>query len=43
LSYVERMLFSGAPSATGGAMRPDLTVPGHGMTLAPDADQFRVA
>ncbi len=40
---IERMLFSGAPSATGGAMRPDLTVPGHGMTLAPDADQFRVA
>ncbi|KAE8764836.1 enolase C-terminal domain-like protein [Georgenia thermotolerans] len=38
---IEHLLLDGAPDATGGAMVPDLTVPGHGITLAPAAEQYR--
>jgi len=40
---IERMLFDGAPGAKGGAMHPDLSTPGHGMTLRSDADKYRQA
>ncbi|HYJ74389.1 MAG TPA: hypothetical protein VEV65_02270 [Kineosporiaceae bacterium] len=39
---IERMLFEGAPSATGGAMHADLAAPGHGTTLRPGAEDYLV-
>lgn len=40
---IESTLFDGAVDAKGGAMRPDLTVPGHGLTFkAADAQPYRV-
>ena len=38
---LERLLFDGTPSATGGRVVPDLSVAGHGMTLRQDADRYR--
>ncbi len=39
---IEQMLFDGAPSATGGAMDPDLSRPGLGMELkSADAERYR--
>jgi L-alanine-DL-glutamate epimerase-like enolase superfamily enzyme len=38
---IEHMLMDGAPDAKGGAMVPDLETPGHGITLASAADQYR--
>jgi L-alanine-DL-glutamate epimerase-like enolase superfamily enzyme len=41
---IERMLFDGAPVARDGAIRPDLTRPGHGLAFKyKDAERFRVA
>ncbi len=40
---IEAMLFDGAPKAEAGAIRPDLTRPGHGLEFkAKDAERFRV-
>jgi L-alanine-DL-glutamate epimerase-like enolase superfamily enzyme len=40
---IEHMLFDGALSPTDGALVPDLSAPGHGLTLrGADAEQFRV-
>ena len=40
---IEQMLFDGAPTAKGGAIRPDLDRPGHGLEFkARDAERFRV-
>jgi L-alanine-DL-glutamate epimerase-like enolase superfamily enzyme len=40
---VERMLFDGVVEPTGGTLRPDLSVPGHGLELRrADAEHFRV-
>jgi L-alanine-DL-glutamate epimerase-like enolase superfamily enzyme len=38
---IEHLLMDGAPDAKGGAMVPDLSVPGHGVTLAPSAERYR--
>jgi L-alanine-DL-glutamate epimerase-like enolase superfamily enzyme len=38
---IEQLLLDGAPSARGGVMHPDLTVPGHGVTLAKRAEDHR--
>ena len=38
---IERLLLDGTPDAKGGAMVPDLGVPGHGIRLAGAADQYR--
>ncbi|NJC71218.1 mandelate racemase [Planosporangium thailandense] len=41
---IESMLFDGAPVPTGGALRPDLSVPGNGLTFRQaDAEPYRVA
>jgi L-alanine-DL-glutamate epimerase-like enolase superfamily enzyme len=41
---IESMLFDGTLSPVGGALKPDLDSPGHGMTFKDlDAEQFRVA
>ena len=40
---IEHLLLDGAPDAKGGAMVPDLSVPGHGITLAPSAERYRTA
>ena len=41
---IERMLFDGAPVARDGAIRPDLTRPGHGLAFKyKDVERFRVA
>ena len=37
---IEHLLPDGAPDAKGGAMVPDLTVPGHGITLASSAERY---
>ena len=40
---IEHMLFDGAPEPDGGAIRPDLGRPGHGLEFkAKDAERFRV-
>ncbi len=40
---IERMLFDGVLSPTGGELVPDLSVPGHGLTLRrADAERFQV-
>jgi L-alanine-DL-glutamate epimerase-like enolase superfamily enzyme len=40
---IEEMLFDGAPKAEEGAIRPDLSRPGHGLEFkARDAERFRV-
>ncbi len=40
---IEQMLFDGAPAAKHGAIRPDLTRPGHGIEFkAQDAERFRI-
>jgi L-alanine-DL-glutamate epimerase-like enolase superfamily enzyme len=40
---IERMLFDGAPVPRDGMIAPDLTRPGHGLTLrTPDADAYAV-
>src|SRR4051794_2365604 len=38
---IEHLLLDGAPTALGGVMRPDLSVPGHGITLARRAGDYR--
>ena len=38
---IEHLLLDGAPEAKGGAMTPDLSVAGHGISLAPSAEHFR--
>jgi L-alanine-DL-glutamate epimerase-like enolase superfamily enzyme len=39
---IESMLFDGTVDATGGRMRPDLSMPGHGLTLRDaDAERYR--
>ena len=38
---IEHLLLEGAPDAKGGVMVPDLTTPGHGLTLATRAEQYR--
>ena len=41
---IEAMLFDGAPKPAGGAIKPDLSRPGHGLTFrAADAERYRVA
>jgi L-alanine-DL-glutamate epimerase-like enolase superfamily enzyme len=41
---IERMLFDGAPVPRDGAIRPDLTRPGHGLAFKfKDGERFRVA
>ena len=41
---IERMLFDGAPVPRDGAVRPDLTRPGHGLAFKyKDGERFRVA
>jgi L-alanine-DL-glutamate epimerase-like enolase superfamily enzyme len=41
---IEHMLFDGAPVARNGAIRPDLTRPGHGLAFKfQDGERFRVA
>ncbi|GAA4216888.1 enolase C-terminal domain-like protein [Actinocatenispora rupis] len=41
---IERLLFDGVLDPTGGVLRPDLTVPGHGLSLRrADAEPYRVA
>jgi L-alanine-DL-glutamate epimerase-like enolase superfamily enzyme len=40
---IEQMLFDGAPAAHGGAIEPDLSRPGHGLTFKrQDAERFRI-
>jgi L-alanine-DL-glutamate epimerase-like enolase superfamily enzyme len=40
---IEQMLFDGAPVAVNGVIRPDLSRPGHGLTLkSQDAEQFAI-
>jgi L-alanine-DL-glutamate epimerase-like enolase superfamily enzyme len=40
---IERMLFDGALDLDAGALRPDLSVPGHGLALRrADAEQYRI-
>jgi L-alanine-DL-glutamate epimerase-like enolase superfamily enzyme len=39
---LDPMLFDGTLAPAGGVVRPDPAVPGHGMKLRPDADQYRV-
>ncbi len=40
---IEHLLFDGAPVPEGGAIRPDLSRPGHGLALrAAEAERFRV-
>jgi L-alanine-DL-glutamate epimerase-like enolase superfamily enzyme len=38
---IEHLLLEGAPDAKGGAMTPDIGTPGHGITLAPSAKDYR--
>jgi L-alanine-DL-glutamate epimerase-like enolase superfamily enzyme len=41
---IESMLLDGVSTVDGGELRPDLTVPGHGLTFkAPDAQRYRIA
>jgi L-alanine-DL-glutamate epimerase-like enolase superfamily enzyme len=40
---IESMLFDGTVAATGGQIRPDLSLPGHGLTLREaDAERYRI-
>jgi hypothetical protein len=40
---IERMFFDGFREPGGGRMQPDLTAPGHGLTLKDsDAEQYRI-
>lgn len=39
--HVDRLLFDGVPDPSGGVLRPDLNVAGHGMSLRADADEYR--
>jgi L-alanine-DL-glutamate epimerase-like enolase superfamily enzyme len=38
---IERLLFDGAPSATGGSIAVDRSTTGHGITLRPESERFR--
>jgi L-alanine-DL-glutamate epimerase-like enolase superfamily enzyme len=38
---IEHLLLDGAPDAKGGVMTPDLTTPGHGISLSASAAQYR--
>jgi L-alanine-DL-glutamate epimerase-like enolase superfamily enzyme len=40
---IEHLLLDGAPDADGGTMVPDLDVPGHGITVAACAEEYRNA
>ena len=41
---IESMVFDGAPTPSGGAIRPDLSRPGHGLALrTADAERYRVS
>ena len=40
---LERMLFDGTLDPEDGALRPDPTRPGHGLTLRPEAERWRTA
>jgi L-alanine-DL-glutamate epimerase-like enolase superfamily enzyme len=40
---LERMLFEGTLDPEGGALRPDPTRPGHGLSLRQEAEQWRTA
>ena len=39
---LEPLLAAGTPEVSGGALHPDATAPGHGMSLRPDAERWRV-
>jgi L-alanine-DL-glutamate epimerase-like enolase superfamily enzyme len=38
---LERMLFEGTPDPDGGALRPDPSRPGHGLSLKPEAERWQ--
>ncbi|HEY2794888.1 MAG TPA: enolase C-terminal domain-like protein [Micromonosporaceae bacterium] len=40
--HADRLLLDGLPPLENGSLRPDLAAAGHGMTLRPGADEFRV-